>query len=112
MQNQCFSSKQLNASQITNRTDTIDFHRFSRDNSQFRVENRRAHPKIVNVKNCQDQGNMFFSQQANFLNSSQKRHRREVVSQGKFGNFHVQVEVFPEENKDPANFTFYKERSD
>ena len=37
----------------------------------FRVENRRARPKIV--QNVNDQGNAFFSKQANIINTSQKR---------------------------------------
>ena len=37
-------------------------------NSSFRVENRRARPKII--QNVVDQGNAFFSKQANILNTS------------------------------------------
>ena len=47
-------------------------------NSSFRVENRRARPKIV--QNVVDQGNAFFIKQANILNTSHKRHRRGVSS--------------------------------
>lgn len=48
--------------------------------NSFRVENRRAKPKIV--QNLNDQGNAFFSKQANILNTSHKRHRRGVSSPG------------------------------
>ena len=48
--------------------------------SSFRVENRCARPKIV--QNVIDQGNAFFSKQANILNTSHKRHRRGVTSPG------------------------------
>ena len=48
--------------------------------NSFRVENRRARPKIV--QNLNDQGNAFFSKQANILNTSHKRHRRGVSSPG------------------------------
>lgn len=75
---------------------------------QFRVENRRAKPKIV--KNVQDQGNIFFSQQANIANSSQKRHRRDVSSQG-FNNYKHFESTNKEPTGDPANFTFFKERA-
>ena len=50
-------------------------------NSSFRVENRRARPKIVQNVHM-DQGNQFFSKQANILNTSHKRHRRGVSSPG------------------------------
>ena len=50
-------------------------------NNSFRVENRRARPKIVQ-KNVLDQGTAFFSKQANILNTSHKRHRRGVSSPG------------------------------
>jgi len=44
----------------------------------FRVENRRARPKIV--KNVNDRGNKFFANQAHMASSSQKRHRRGLNS--------------------------------
>ena len=44
--------------------------------SSFRVENRRARPKIV--QNVIDQGNAFFSKQANILHTSQKRQLRGI----------------------------------
>ena len=49
-------------------------------NTSFRVENRRARPKII--KNVVDRGNIFFSKQANMVDSSQKRHRTQIASQG------------------------------
>lgn len=90
-------------------------------NTSFRVENRRARPKIA--KNVTDRGNMFFSQQANILNSSQKRHRRQIASQGnefclkQHMNSSIIHEKDPENstfesNKDQFNFTFFRERKE
>ena len=90
-------------------------------NTSFRVENRRARPKIA--KNVTDRGNMFFSQQANILNSSQKRHRRQIASQGnefclkQHMNSSIIHEQDPdnstfESNKDQFNFTFFRERKE
>lgn len=68
---------------------------------------------------------MFFSQQANIVNSSQKRHRRQIASQGgEFSlgnkqNMHASLthERDPdnltfESNKDQFNFTFFRERKE
>ena len=96
----------------------------SPNTTSFRVENRRARPKIA--KNIADRGNMFFSQQANILNSSQKRHRRQIASQGadfsvmnKKDNINASLThdrdpdpLTFESNKDQFNFTFFRERKE
>ena len=50
------------------------------NNTSFRVENRRAKPKII--KNPADRGNIFFVKQSSNVNSQQKQHRRQIASQG------------------------------
>ena len=59
------------------------------DFASFRVENRRARPKIVQKNNSGgvlDQGVAYFSKQACILNSTQKKprqnHRRGISSPG------------------------------
>ena len=75
--------KLSNVSQFlsNSKSGTANQHGVSTLNSSFRVENRRARPKIVS-KGVGDQGNQFFSKQANILNTSHKRHRRGVSSPG------------------------------
>jgi len=98
-------------------------------NGSFRVENRRARPKIV--QNVLDLGNAFFSKQASILNSSQKHHRRGVSSPGTEALFLIKndqtstmahsehkplvqtIAGTPEvvrPDKDQFNFTFFKEQ--
>ena len=101
-------------------------------NSSFRVENRRARPKIV--QNVVDQGNAFFSKQASIINSSHKCHRRMVSSPGTEFLFlnknenilnnsaivqrESKLQVGPDgqeaasaaADRDQFNFTFFKER--
>jgi hypothetical protein len=76
--NHVLSNKLLQPRNVTHRLDFDSSALTNKMDNQFRIENRRAKPKIV--KNVQDQGNIFFSQQATFANSSQKRSRRDVSS--------------------------------
>lgn len=100
-----FSASQPASWQTSHRADSI-IQLPNKLPPQFRVENKRARPKIV--KNVQDQGNLFFSQQAN--NSAQLRRREFKGSNGNIQVFEVTMTKLGGGNQDPANFTFFKER--